>query len=105
MNVPVAIGQNDEDFRQESKETMNSVRIEKKASMDSEADAIQNFGAVMNNDHQAIQQMLQQKDMVLNNRVANHHHRQSTIEQALSPQQMNEQDEMIRRLKRTKQTS
>ena len=50
MNLPVAIGQNDEDFKQESKETMNSVRIEKKGSMDSEVDATQNFGVVMNND-------------------------------------------------------
>lgn len=39
MNLPVAIGQNDEDFKHESKETINSVRIEKKGSMDSEADA------------------------------------------------------------------
>jgi hypothetical protein len=44
-----------------------------------------------------LQAMLRQKELLFQN----HHHRQSTIEQALSPEQLNQQEEMIRRLKQT----
>ena len=47
----------------------------------------------------ALLAMLKQKELL----SQHHHHRKSTIEQALSPEQLDQQEEMLLRLKETNQ--